>query len=47
MQPPRNLTEAERDALVDRVPEVSQPLFRGWLDGTHQLDGDLIEVAAQ
>lgn len=39
------LTEAEREALIDRVPEQQQPLFRGWLEGTHELDGDLIEVA--
>lgn len=41
------LSEAEREAYIKRCPELQQPLFRGWLEGTHELDGDLVEVAVQ
>jgi len=40
------LTEDERNIAIARCPEVQRPLFTGWLDGTHELDGTPIEVAA-
>lgn len=45
MEAPPDLTKRERDALVARCPEKQQPLFLGWLNGTHDLDGTLKEVA--
>lgn len=42
---PPDLSEAEVDDLVARVPELVQRPFRGWLEGTHNLDGELKEVA--
>ena len=40
------LTQAEREALIARCPELQQPAFRGWLEGTHDLDGTpVLEVA--
>jgi len=41
-----DLSATEREALIERCPPVHQPLFRGWLEGTHELDGDLVEVTA-
>ena len=41
------LTRDEREAYIKRCPVGVRRFFRGWLEGTHQLDGDLIEVAAQ
>lgn len=40
-----NLSAKEREAYIARCPEPQRPLFRGWLEGTHQLDGDLIQAA--
>jgi hypothetical protein len=37
------LTKIERDALVERCPEAQRWAFAGWLKGTHELDGSLIE----
>jgi hypothetical protein len=39
------LTIAERDAYTARCPEEQRWAFRGWLDGTHELDGSRIEPA--
>jgi hypothetical protein len=36
------LSVAEREALIKRCPEQQRRLFRGWLEGTHMLDGDLV-----
>lgn len=44
---PPDLSEADVDALVARVPELQQRPFRGWLEGTLALDGEAIEVTVQ
>ena len=41
-----DITNIERDALVERCPEALRWAFAGWLKGTHELDGDLIEPAS-
>lgn len=38
------LSEAEREAYISRCPDGVRRLFRGWLEGTHHLDGDPVEV---
>lgn len=40
------LSAVEREAYIERCPDQQKPLFRGWLEGTHKLDGDLV-VAGQ
>lgn len=37
-----DLTADEVEAKVARVPFELQHLFRGWLEGTHELDGEVI-----
>ncbi|GAB3952444.1 hypothetical protein GCM10029976_090640 [Kribbella albertanoniae] len=44
--PPTNLTEVERDELIERCPEQQRGLFTDWLDGKRDLAGDLLEEAA-
>ena len=40
------LSAADREAYIARCPEQQRQLFRGWLEGTHRLDGDLVEATA-
>ena len=37
------LSQQEIAILVSRCPEQHRWAFEGWLNGTHQLDGDLID----
>jgi hypothetical protein len=46
MQDAPVLTQAEREAYIDRCPEGVRKLFRGWLQGTHDLDGTPVEEEA-
>lgn len=39
MEPAPNLTEVEKAAAIARCPDNVRPLFTGWLNGTHELDG--------
>lgn len=42
MQAAADLTEAEREALIERCPEQQRWAFRGWLEGRRDLAGDLL-----
>jgi len=42
-----DLTKTERDRLIEKCPPQQRPLFAGWLNGTHELNGDPIEPSSQ
>jgi hypothetical protein len=46
---PPILSDAEREAYIARCPEPVNKFFRGWLEGTHDLDGTpvLLEEVAK
>jgi hypothetical protein len=40
-------SEEQIREYVERCPEQNRWAFEGWLRGTHQLDGDVIDVVVQ